>query len=290
MYPQYQTRRRRINWVIWFVPVTLICCLAVVLLAPALPGVVLQLVGFTPKGSVDEFWQDLELQVTPVNIVGNLPPVPPQGAGSGLPGTGATPTPVIISGLDGASVAEDVSSTPPDYNGWFQTASIPQVLVVSSSTGSVTVNTSEAYVSDARFGMGVDGFPLGVIEYQENALPGICATWLRGCVTDQFAVTVVDFRPGGLLVNGTVNVGGVTQSLGLALGLGADGKSMVPQGIVLGGQLYAIPQSGDIADYVAEAVSRSNEALGQLQVQADGRSLGLVQMQIMDDRLTLIFR
>ncbi|MBN2471561.1 MAG: hypothetical protein JXN59_12635 [Anaerolineae bacterium] len=289
MYPQMQNSRRRATWIVWVIPVVLICCLAVWLLAPALPGVILRFVGFTPKGNVETFWQEQATQATPVSVIGGLPPAPPVVAGSTPAGLASTPTPVAVAGAT-ATPGSNGAVTGTGYTGWFQSSAMPQTLTITSTTGRVSTSIAEAYVSDARFGMGVDGFPLGVIRYQENAIDGICATWLRGCATDQFQLTSVDFRVGGMVVYGAVNAGGITQSLGIVLTLGADAKSVVPQGVVLGGQLYAVPQSGDIASYVSEAISRSNAALGQLQVQADGLTLGLVQMQFADEGLTLIFR
>ncbi len=294
MYPQNRTSRRRVTWIVWLIPMVLICCLAVFLLAPAVPGVILRFIGFTPKGSVETFWEEQAAQMTPLSIVGNLPAAPPtvEGGVAGVPGN--TPTPVIIAGATATpppgNSAPTAGTGGPSYTGWFQAASVPQTLSITSSMGSVSASLAEAHVADARFGTGVDGFPLGVIRYQENAIDGICATWLRGCATDQFRLNAVDFRPGGMVVYGSVNAGGIVQTLGLVLTAGADAKSLVAQGIVLGGQLYAVPQSGDIANYVSEAISRSNEALGQLQVQAAGMNLGLVQMQFADDSLTLIFR
>lgn len=292
MYSQNRNTRRRTTWLVWLIPMVLICCLGVFLLAPAVPGVILRFIGFTPRGSVETFWEEQAAQMTPISIVGNLPAAPPTVVGSPASVPGSTPTPVIVAG----ATATPPSSSPPagagggDYFGWFQSASVPQTLSITSTTGSVSASLAEAYVADARFGTGVDGFPLGVIRYQENAIDGICATWLRGCATDQFRLSAVDFRPGGMIVYGSVTAGGLAQSLGLVLTIGPDGKSLMAQGIVLGGQLYAVPQSGDIASYVAEAISRSNQALGQLQVQAAGMNLGLVQMQFMDEALTLIFR
>ncbi len=293
MQPQYRASRSRISWVVWLVPAVLACCLGVFLLAPALPGVVLRIAGFTPRGSVDTFWESVAIQVTPFDVV-SFPPAPPV-VGQNSGGQGATPTPVVAAGqqtaqVGGSSGADSAGVDTAGYAGWFQNSSVPPVLSVSSTAGSFSVNTAEAYVTQAWFGVAVDGYPLGVIEYGESALAGICSTWLRGCTTDQFTVSAVDFRPNGLLVNGLLTAGGLTQPVGLALTLGVDAKTLVAQGVVLGGQMYAVPTSGDIANYVAQAVAQSNQALSQLRVEASGFALGLVQIRIDDDSLALIFR
>jgi hypothetical protein len=293
MQPQYRAPRSRISWVVWLVPVALACCLGVFLLAPALPGVVLRIAGFMPKGSVDTFWESVTVQVTPFDVV-TFPPAPPAAGGaSGV--VSQTPTPVVIAGqggatTGGASAANNSGIAGGGYSSWFQNYSVPSTLSLSSTSGSFSVNTAEAYINQIWFGPAVDGYPLGVIEYGENALAGICSTWLRGCATDQFSVSAVDFRPNGLLVTGLLNVGGLTQPVGLALTLGADSKSLVAQGLVINGQLYAVPVSGDIATYVNQVVAQSNQALGQLQVQAGGYTLGLVQIRVSDTALALIFR
>lgn len=289
MQPYIRQPRRRTAWIIWFIPVVLVCCLGVFLFAPALPGVVLQVVGFTPKGSVDAFWQEQAVVVTPFSVIPGVPAAPPPVVVEDQLGEALTPTPVVVTGQGsgGNSAAPPVSS---DYTGWFQSYTVPGSLNVSSPAGSFSVNTAEAYAQTAWFGTAADGYPLGLIEYSETALDGICSTWLQGCETEQFSVQSVDFRPGGLVVNGRANVGGISQSLGVVLTLGADMKSFVAQGVVIGGQLYGVPTTGDIAVYVEDALTRSNEILRDFRVTTGGMSVGLVQIRITDTMLTLFFR
>jgi len=287
--PLSARKRRRSSCLLWLVPFVILGCIGVVLLASALPGLILQVVGFRPQGSVDNLWT--QVAATPFEVV-NLPPAPPAMQNETV-GGGPTPTPVSVAGNSGGaggSAPAQGSAGASPYQSWFQSYNVPAEIQVSSTTGSVTLRTAESFTDAAWFGQAVDGAPLAVISYNEAALDGICRTWLRGCVTEQFQVTAVDFRSGGLLVYGTASLGGLTQALGLALVLGPDMKSVAAQGVVLNGRLYGVPASGDIASYVNQAVAQTNTALSQLRVQADGYALGLVQIRLTDTTLDLIFR
>lgn len=279
MQPQYRSRRRGAPWVVWLMPVLLVCCLGAVLLAPAIPGVILQFVGFTPKGDVNTFWQRQSVQMTPFEVVPGIPAI------STAAGGDSVAVPGQPGGLGGAAGETDV-----DYTTWFTTYTVPGALNVNSAAGAYTVDTADTYAQTAWFGEAADGFPLGIIEYREDALRGICATWLQGCETDQFSVSAVDFRINGVVVSGQANVGGIVQPVGLVLTLGSDMKSFLAQGVVIGGQLYAVPTTGDIAVLVTEAVTRSNELLSDFRVTTSGMSVGLVQIRITDSTLALVFR
>ncbi len=278
--------QRRSSCLLWLIPFVILACVGVFLLASALPGLLLQAVGFRPQGSVEDFWE--QVVVTPFEVV-NLPPTPPvvQGdAGSG----NATPTPVIVAGGGVPGSNPGGSAAGSVYQGWFQSYSVPAEIQISSATGSVTLQTASSFTDAVWVGQAVDGAPLAVISYNENALDGICRTLLRGCVTDQFRVTAVDFHAGGMLVYGAASLGGLTQGLGLLLVLGPDMKSVMAHGIVLNGQVLAVPTDGDIASYVNQAVAQMNTALSQLRILANGYSLGLVQIRLSEITLDLIFR
>lgn len=280
-------RRQRGSCLLWLIPFVVLGCIGAVLMISALPGLLLQVVGFRPQGSVEDFWE--QVVVTPFEVV-NLPPTPPAVQGqAGV--TGPTPTPVSVAGgATGSSSNSAGASGSNPYQGWFQSYSVPAEIQMSSGTGSVMLRTAESLTEAAWFGQAVDGAPLALISYNESALDGICRTLLRGCVTDQFRVTAVDFHPGGLLVYGAVSLGGLTQGLGLLLVLGPDAKSVAAQGVVLNGQVYTIDVNADIARYVNQTVAQMNTALRQLRVQASGYSLGLVQIRLTDTTLDLIFR
>ncbi|NPV68956.1 MAG: hypothetical protein HPY64_17665 [Anaerolineae bacterium] len=281
-------RQQHRSCLLWLIPFVVLGCIGAVLVVSALPGLLLQAIGFRPQGNVEEFWE--QVAVTPFEVV-NLPPTPPA-VQSQAGTTGPTPTPVSVAGSvtgSGGSASTGASGNNP-YQGWFQSYSVPAEIQVSSGTGSVTLRTAESFAEAAWFGQAVDGAPLALISYNEQALDGICRTLLRGCVTDQFRVTAVDFHPGGLLVFGAVSLGGLTQGLGVLLVLGPDMKSVVAQGVVLNGQVYTIDVTADIASYVNQTVAQMNTALSQLRVQANGYSLGLVQIRLTDTTLDLIFR
>jgi hypothetical protein len=299
MQPRYAGRRRGVHWIVWLIPVVLLCCVGTLMLAPAVPGLLLRVVGFQPRGSVETFWEEQITAQPPVavNAVG-VPPASPAAADASTTGsTSPTPTPVILgSGTGGGSAVDQqsdgtsASSQYIEYPAWFQSASTPPVLNVNSSRGSFTVNTGESYAAGVQVGPAVDGYPIGVIDYRESALDGICRTWLAGCATDQFQVSAVDFRPNGAIVYGSANVAGLSQDAGVILTLAADMKHFTAQGLVLGGQVYAVPAEGDIADFVQRAVAEGNAALEQVNVQAGGYNLSLVQIQITDDQLVLVLR
>lgn len=281
-------KRQRGSCLLWLIPFVVLGCIGGLLMLSALPGLLLQAAGFRPQGSVEDFWE--QVIVTPFEVV-NLPPTPPAVQGqSGA--TGPTPTPVSVAGgaTGSSSSASAGTSSSSPYQGWFQSYSMPAEIQMSSGTGSVALRTAESFTEAVWFGQAVDGAPLALISYNESALDGICRTLLRGCVTDQFRVTAVDFHPGGLLVYGAVSLGGLTQGLGLLLVLGPDMKSVAAQGVVLNGQVYTIDVNADIANYVNQMVAQMNTALSQLRVQGNGYSLGLVQIRLTDTTLDLIFR
>ncbi len=152
------------------------------------------------------------------------------------------------------------------------------------------MNTADFYASTVWVGTGVDGYPLGLVEYRENALDGLCRTWLQNCAIEQARLTSVDFRPGGLIAYGTVNLGQIAQDIGVAVALGADRKSLVPVGVVVNNQVYAVPAEGQIADMVNDIVSRANNILRDVRVQAGGYTLSLVEIGLTNDGVMFVLR
>lgn len=62
--------------------------------------------------------------------------------------------------------------------------------------------------------------------------------------SDRYQDVVIDIHPGGLTVYADVDLGIRQQRMGLLLLRDADGLTLSPAGVVLGGELYALPESG----------------------------------------------
>lgn len=313
MMPQPRVHRTGYRWIVWIIPVVGVCCLATLLLAPAAPGLLLRVIGFQPRGNVEEVL-DRAVPSTPFAI--EMPPAPP-GIGGGIVTNtqpGPMPTPVVVSGpvptvvvvpavvspggnasdSGGQPAGGNIAAAPPSgaaaYAGWFRTVATPPSLNLSGPGGSFAVNTADSYASTVWVGTGVDGYPLGLVEYRENALDGLCRTWLQNCAIEQARLTSVDFRPGGLIAYGTVNLGQIAQDIGVAVALGADRKSLVPVGVVVNNQVYAVPAEGQIADMVNDIVSRANNILRDVRVQAGGYTLSLVEIGLTNDGVMFVLR
>jgi hypothetical protein len=304
MYPQYPQPtprpRRRFNpkWLLGLIPACLACVVVIVIAIALVPRLLLQAIGFTPRGDVDTFWTE-QLTLEPVARATPFLPPPPSGAVAQANGVQVTPTAVTLPGNTASDPAANpqpantggggVVSEP--YGGWFASGGQPASVVVGLQGGSsVTLNSDQPFADNALVGQGMDGYGLGVIQFQETDLGGICASLLRGCATDQYTVQRVDFRPGGAVIYAQVNVAGLSQEAGVALTLGADQKSFQAAGVVFNGAMYAIPPSGDIAMIVNDLVSRGNAALRDLRVQANGYNLSLIQMSVDETTLTLVLR
>lgn len=241
-------RRNRFFWLLWVVPLCLFVCVAGLLVATALPGLVLRVVGFSPQGSVDEFWSRQQ-----------------SGAGADAPGE--------------------------SYSGWFQSTESPDTITLDTGgSGRFTVDSAGTFAETVVIGESVEGDSLGVVEYSEEALDDICAAWLGGCATEHYRVQRVDFRPQGAILYGSVNLGGLWQEAGIALVVTPDRMGFEAVGVVLDGMLYAVPAEGEIAELVHRLVTEGNTALRRVRVQAGDRLLALAEMQVTDDRLTLILR
>ncbi len=251
-------RRNRFFWLLWVVPLCLFACVAGLLVTTALPGLVLRVVGFSPQGSVDEFWSRRQ-----------------SGAVADAPGMGAFPT----------------QAAGESYSGWFQSTDSPGTITLDTGgSGRFAVDSAGTFAETVVIGESVEGDSLGVVEYSEEALDDICAAWLNGCATEHYRVQRVDFRPQGAILYGSVNLGGLWQEAGIALVVTPDRMGFEAAGVVFDGMLYAAPTQGEIAELVHRLVTEGNAALHRVRVQAGDRLLALAEMQVTDDRLTLILR
>lgn len=285
---QYQ-RRSGCRWILWTIPLIVVCCLGGLLLAPAVPGLALRLLGFQPEGSVNEFWEALP-QATPFIAV-PAPVVP-----AALPTEESTPensqptavmptaTAVRIAAAGGQGAGQE------SYRSWFQAVNVPPVITVDAGTGAMTVDSTTLYAQEMWFGRAHDGLPLGIIRYQEDALDAICEVWLDGCAADGYRIERVEFGPGGMVLYGTADVGGLRQEAGVILVLGTDTRSLRAAGLVLAGQVYAVPADGEIAALIEEGEALANTALRDLRVQAGSYDLGLAQITFAEGSVAFFLR
>ena len=289
MYPQYPQPvprpRRRFNpkWLLGLIPACLACMAVVVLAVVLLPRLLLQSIGFTPQGDVNTFWTE-QLTLEPISRATPILPPPPPGAEAAAGAIQATPTALVLPGNGGSEQQPAVAPSTgggavvsDPYGGWFASGGQPASMVIGVQGGSsVTLNSSQSFADGALVGQGTDGYGLGVVQFQETDLSGICAALLRGCTSDQYTIQSVDFRPGGAVIYAQVNVAGLWQAAGVVLTLGADQKSFQAAGIVFNGVMYGIPSSGEIATLVNNMVGNGNTALRDMRVQANGYSLSLI--------------
>ncbi|GEM_PF-3461024 len=259
----------RLVWIIWVLPVGMLICVVGALLLSVLPGLALQAVGFAPQGSVDAFWANQQAQAS----------VPQNSAPVGDTGTAMLP------GEDGAVPA------PTGYADWFQWANTPDVITIDAGPrGRFTLDSAQMFAETLWIGDGIDGLPLGVMSFREDALGEICDTWLAGCAAEQYRVDRVDFRPGGGVIYGSANFAGFWQDAGLVMTLTSDRAGFDVAGMVLGGTLYAVPTDGDIAHQIGRLVTEGNAVLRQARLITEGYTLAVTEIHLTDDRLTLVLR
>jgi hypothetical protein len=262
-----QTQRRSgagcLKWLLWMLPVVLILGLVVALLSPAIPGLLLRIAGFTPQGDVEVFLGE-QLREIPSPHATNM---------------------------NEQSTGDIPEANTNSYSHWFTSMNTPSQFTVTVSHGrSFSAASENAYAQAILFGRGLDGLPLGVIAYHETALGGICQLWLSDCSTAQFRVNEVDFRTNAAVVYGSASIAGLRQNAGVVLVVGADQTSLSAGGFVVDGQVYAIPDSGEVAALVARVTDELNRALREMIIQAEEYRLGLAEMRLVDDSLILIFR
>lgn len=270
MYNPVANHRRRMRWLLWLLPLLMLCGSAVLFIVPALPGVALQVMGFAPMGSVDSVWQE----TAPGNLSERV----------AVPDAGPDQRNSAIT-----SDSQGADSDGQPYFDWFLTRSEPATVTVSDGARRISLTAPDLHATQALVGLGQDGQPLAVVVFGEDALPGICATLLQGCERPEFAVHAIEFRPGGAVLFGQVFVGSLSQPLGLVITVSPDSLEFAVRGVVLDGQLFALPAEGELAGFVADVVDRGNRALQALTLQAEGYVLPLNQILISETQMVLVF-
>lgn len=156
----------------------------------------------------------------------------------------------------------------------------------------VRVPSDRTFAESMVFAQDADGNMLAATVFNEDAIGDICATWLNNCRVTIAHIDGVDFRPGGIIVYGTLGTGAVSQRIGAALILDqtTSGYRFRLAGVVLNGVVYAVPESGQIADVTRDILRRGNAALRLLEMRVDETELRLVEVTIDNERLTLVWK
>lgn len=263
----------------------LVAALTLVISAAAValfaPGVVLRLFSFDSRGDVDQFWQTLESQATdapaplPESLFARLPTsTPPMIADA------ATETPP---GLPSIEMPTPTATPVNPYQVWFRYAEAPStVFVIAEGYMDLSFNRGGLFANAAWVGESHLGKPLGIVEFAEETLPLLCATYFNGCRTPLYRVDRVDFRPGGMVLYGSINAGVQWQQVGLALRLNEDRRTLALAGIVLNGEVFAPPTSGRLADILNEAIGRGNQALQVMRLESPPYTLRLSEIWFSD--------
>lgn len=285
--------------------------LAYVALGPLIGRFVLELIGFDYIGDPDEVWTDYIIDPTayvgydtpPEFVIGQRPTDPPPPTATPIqmptirpdlpPATQADlsrPTATTAPTVTPSGVIANTSGS--GYKAWFVTYRPPNQVIVRS--GGVTVQADQA-ADDAvaetfLVGESVAGQPLAIAEYQESALASLCEFWMDGCQNDRYRIDRIDFRDGGMIIYGDINVGDMVwyEGIGIALRLKADRITFEPAGMVWEGELFDLPDSGPLAEQIAHLAQVGNNGLVDLRMDLDNFSLELAELRLNDDSLLLI--
>ncbi len=292
--------------------------LAYIVLGPLIARFVLGLLGFDYIGDPDEVWTDYIIDPTayvgydtpPEFVIGQRPtdPPPPTATPIQMPtirpdlptSTPHTPQPTATVAPTATPIPQTntVATSEPSASGyktWFVTYRPPNQVIVRSATTdgkpvSVQADQADAIAETFLVGESVAGQPLAIAEYHESALASLCEFWMNGCRNDRYRIDRIDFREGGMIVYGDINVGdlGWYEGIGIALRLQADRITFEPAGMIWGGELFDLPDSGPLADQIAHLARVGNNGLVNLHMDLDNFSLELAELRLNDDSLLLI--
>lgn len=284
-------------------PLLLITCIAVAALLS--PGTVLRLFNFDRRGDLETFWHELEPEVTQAIL---LPPVLREQLPTATRAPTLTPTrsaplaaqptvteiPLIADPTELPFTPETPTPTPTPtsiYQAWFRTSTIPEVVLVKAEGYmNLSFHRTGLFANAIWVGESYVGQQLGILEFEETAVEMLCELYFNNCRTPFYRVDRVDFRRGGMVVYGGINVGFWWQDVGVALVLNPDNRSLRFAGVLLDEELYAPPTQGRIADVINDLVTRGNAALQQLTIQADAYTLHFSEMWFDEDRFVAVLQ
>jgi hypothetical protein len=311
--PSKERLTSRPRWALRLLLALLVALALVAAIGLLAPGLVLQLLSFAPQGDVETFWEIIEQAESVESIPERDGPPQDGGVPRRLPEaliarqptaspTALPPTPTEVLTATPAAATEPpatVTPIPPTltpaptgtvnpYADWFAEAAVPSGVMVTGSGLTLGLQANDTFASALWFGTSIDGNSLGIVEFPESAIPNMCAKVFNGCRSDRYRIDRVDFRPGGLMVYGSINLGVLWQSLGVALLLDEDKRSLRVAGVIINDTVYQAPTSGPIASLLNDLTVRGNAALAGLRVQGGGYDLPLTELFFDDERFIAV--
>jgi hypothetical protein len=294
-------------------------------LALVLPPIMLRVLNFVPRGNVQSFWNEVQQETgtapaaLPSILQTRLPPevvaLPTSTQTlSATPTTIIPPTlqptltkPVATQAAVTAQATETPSETlvptlPPSptvtptatnpYAAWFSSAIEPErIRIFSKGYLDMTLSSSKAFADALWVGKDTNDLPLGIIEFDENAIPQLCALYFNNCRDPRFRIDKVDFRPSGMLVYGSLNIANLFwQQVGVVMVLDDKGLTLKVAGMVWNEEVYEVPKTGPIATTLTDLTSRGNAALSTLDIFATGYEMTIAQMYFDDNRFIVVLK
>lgn len=109
------------------------------------------------------------------------------------------------------------------------------------------------------------GQPAYYIEFTEEGLNQYLDYWFGNQAKKwRLRNTWFDLKPGGIVINADIDWGVGWQRIGGVFQLEANGRQFVFVGVDIGGQLYAAPPAGPLADAIHQLEADGNRALREL--------------------------
>jgi len=208
----------------------------------------------------------------------------------------ASPTPTAtLTPTPSATASPTPSATPaPTFTptASFQRIQTPPELHISAPGYiDVRVPSERTYADSLVFAQNAAGKVVAAVVFREDALRGLCDTWLNGCRSTLYRIDSVDFRPGGVILYGSLTVGTLAQQVGVAMILDevSSGYRFRLAGLVYNGVVYAVPETGSIAEITRDLLQRGNTALRLLTLEAADIDLRLRQVVLDDESLSLVW-
>ncbi len=287
------------------------------------PPLLLRVLNFVPRGEVDTYWTQLEQQASVApqplpailstrrpTLVAALPTDTRQpGTATFTAAPTLTATPVRVTASPTAATPDQATPLPSDtptltptdpptptptnpYADYFSVAFEPDsVRVLARGYLNLSLQGSKTFANALWVGRDTNDQPFGVAEFDESAIPALCQQYFKNCVSSHFRVDQVDFRPGGMMVYGSVNVLGLYwQPVGVALLLDSTRTHLKLAGMVWNGEVYEMPTTGPLASTLKDLANRGNAALDHLNIYASGYDLTVAELYFDDTRLMVVLK
>jgi len=288
------------------------------------PALILRALNFVPRGSVETYWHEVEQQsitsepqalpailstrlatrvaLAPTAVsteqVSNTPsvtPMPTLARTATVPPTGS-PQATALPTNTPTSVSTPIPTPTPTptnpFADYFSSAFQPQkVHIFSRGYLDLSMNGSQTSANALWIGKDTGNQPLGIIEFDENAIPQLCQLYFNNCRDPRFRIDKVDFRPGGMEVYGSINVVGLFwQQVGVVFLLDANNVTLHLGGMIWNDEIYEVPKSGQIATTLTDLTNRGNAALKGLTIDADNTHMTIAQLYFDDNRFIVVLK